>query len=835
MAVRFDNSHYNIDTTDVNWTVDIIDRDGSPVGSFEVDDGGIILHKSGPTLGMEPGLWPSSVTIPMMVRNAQHFFLLDDIRTSDSERFTAEVKRAGTREFIGRFKIDGISYPDKGFPFVVKLTVEDGLASLKNIDYTNITADRLWDVVKWCFDQAGISALYSGDMITAALDVYETSMAVTTGNPLYETRVGYKAFRDDLSKAPTCESVLNDILVAFGCRLYYAGGLFHWEQIILRADAATFRRFTYDDTFTLTGTDNAVSLEKTIDTSTPGDRFPQATNTWKWLAPVSKVCITHRFTQKNFAAGLTWSQLDETEKSLGYIYVDTDTKLRIRGTFQQIPSLVGSFGQASEVEIARYVWRITIKIGGTAVCRQTLTFDTGGANFWNPRLTPATFISMLGTPSVVEATADVVQWEDDAQTGTIEMISDPFETFDRETTNLVVAPSLTAGNSYELRMKVELHEVINPNLDDISGDADYQWDWSLDDLQVTLSTLEPGDAQNIGAEYCIENDTTGNYEPWNLSTRIGDATESDRGLEIWNGTEWVPSLQWDRDGTPLVTNFKLLRQTSRDLFSMRKEPRRVYNGRIIAYDFAYDSRYTYQSIVMIPMRGDHSTHKDVFRGDMVELDVTDISGISNDIPTDIQNPEDLVPVPADPPTDWPPGLTPATPPTDLVTAELLDSGPYVDFDIENNAGVTASAGDYIQIINLTTLETEIVQLTTDLTGAATQNITIVSHTFTSTFPIGSPIGIAAVEDFEWVTEAITSTGVTAYATSNTMSDLSIVKAGREDNWVKLWVEGARRFYDAIPTKFSQFGQGSTTQITFPAAFAPPSGVDIIVQIKIPRS
>ena len=159
MAVRFDNSHYNIDTTDVNWTVDIIDRDGTPVGSFEVDDGGINLHKSGPTLGMEPGLWPSSVTIPMMVRNAQHFFLLDDIRTSDSERFTAEVKRAGTREFIGRFKIDGISYPDKGFPFVVKLTVEDGLASLKNIDYTNITADRLWDVVKWCFDEAGISDL----------------------------------------------------------------------------------------------------------------------------------------------------------------------------------------------------------------------------------------------------------------------------------------------------------------------------------------------------------------------------------------------------------------------------------------------------------------------------------------------------------------------------------------------------------------------------------------------------------------------------------------------------------------------------------------------------
>ena len=826
MPVRFDHIHHNIDTVDVEWAVDIDDRDGTPVSDFCIEKSGVKIHRAGPTLGLMPGIFPSSAEVRFVIENAQHHFLLDDIRTSDSERFTCRIYRDGVLELVGRFSLEGVTYPDKGFPYTITLTVEDGLTSLKNIDYSKTTTERLLDHIKYCFQDGGIENLYStGDMISFSLDLYESSMGNITANPLNETRISYKAFRDDTTKPAKCFAMLEDMAIAFGCRLYQSRGLFHWEQVALRR-GATWRRFYYDSTFTLTSTDNSVSIEKEIDQS---ERYPQATNIWKWSPPVSKVCIEHRFEQKNFATGLTWDQDDQADKSLGFIQVETDTRLRIKGTFKQDPSLVAVFAESNDVAVARYWWRIRLTIGGTDGARKRLYFDTlNQASFWNAIYGVSTMpIETQGVDTRLGVTAEALLWEDNPTDGSIQMIADKWQTFDESTFALSSGPGLSVGNSYELKMRVSLYKVINPNLVNISGDADYQWDWSLDDVEVSLSTLEPGDTQIIGANYCVPNDVTGNYKPLEFKTRIGDAPESDRGLEIWDGTQWIPSLTWTRDIDSFKVAYPLLRHVSRAMMEFRRTARRVYSGRIIAHDFQYDARYEYQGLTLMPLRGRHSTEADVFRGDMIEVAEDDISGVTGDEPTDISG-DNPVPAPAIPPPDWPPGLTPAIDPDNIVTnQDITSTSTDTTIDIENNSGLTIPAGTWLTVTNLNTGEQHQVQLAADMTSSVTQTITIAATTWPFGIPTGMPISIAAVADFEKVIETFTGDGsTTTFVTTGPLSQYD------HENWVWVWVEQDKHFYDATPA-YGEYNVSSSTDITF--GEAPANGSKIRVQYKRPRT
>jgi len=849
MAVRFDidyPSYYEVD-----WSVDIHDTLGTPVGSFDVADRGVIPKFTGLTRDMQPGVFPTSVNIPFTVSTAQQEFLIDDIRSGPEDRFYCEVFRDGVLFYRGRFAIEGISIPDKYRPYKMTLITTDGLSGLKYADYPRDgDKDSLLDVIGYCLNETGLASLYGTDnILSVSLDIYENNMGDLTADPLGQIRVNEKIFRDKPETPAKCWNVLDEICKLFGARLYYCEGMYHFEQLVLRKED-TWRRFYYQYSSGLvaTTTDVAVSKELDIDqvrVADAGDgRFTVGgSNSYQWLPPLRAVTIEHRFAQENFAQGQTWSDADETEKSLGFAIINSGTTARIKGLFDSNVDLVGSFSGASSVDPLRFVWKITLKIGTVQLWRQ-LYFDQNGGTFWTPvyQVTNMGIETSPTTSDVIGATDGAAWTWEDGTGGEILAGTDGLTSIDMS--SIPFAAELTAGGSYEVRMKVELDKVYNANLTDIQSDPDYDFTWEFRNVEFTLSDYAPGTSVQVGAKYTASNDVTGNLKTLEYSTRLGDAPNADAGLEIYNGTDWqYAASDWSRDGYALSVSWAVLKIVARDLLSIQKSPRKFYRGSFVMPDFTFDSRIEWDTRYFLPLSGQQATRLDEFSGSYMEISQDDPDDIPDDDPEEIIE-QDISQTPIDPPgVDPPPGQTPVPPPGLVADESIGTSSPYTSIDVQNNAGLEVDAGTWLIITNITTGETELVQLTAAL-GAADTSISISSYTFSSAFPLGSPIGVSPVEQFDWVQEVFTADATAVsnnYVTvTGPLADPAAFSSDRDYfKNARVWRGASRLLFSSAAT--SAMGSGeygvdkANERVTFPDDWNVIKGEQIVIEYKIPLS
>jgi len=116
-----------------------------------------------------------------------------------------------------------------------------------------------------------------------------------------------------------------------------------------------------------------------------------------------------------------------------------------------------------------------------------------------------------------------------------------------------------------------------------------------------------------------------------------------------------------------------------------------------------------------------------------------------------------------------------------------------------------------------------------MTSSVKQTITIAATTWPFGIPTGMPISIAAVADFEWVTEEFTATGAATQTVTGPLSQYD------HNNWIRPHTGGVmRRFYNATPAKLEHFAVDDATTINW-GTFKPMNGESIFIEYKRPRS
>lgn len=844
-SIRYRTDYKNIDRVEVPWRLDIYDTDITEL-THEVNTSKITRAYHGLTREIKPGIIPSSLTVGLKI-DANELGFLEQVRDSTENRFYFKLYENTTNiNFIGRIATDNIVFQDAPRPGDSELTATDGLVSLKKLDFQDATYRTILDWIKEAFNQIDILSQYPSatTVFTVGIDLYETSMKNFTDNPLTMSRVKGTSFfnnTDDPKSGIKWWDVLENIAVAFNLRIYYDNGIYRIEQIPQKV-GTSYAIWTYDNTFTLTGT-STFSSEKEIDHDTV--RWVSRGNSYRYLPPLKRVFLLFNYRLKNITTDLSWDQGDQTEKNLGWIQVKSlEDKLIIKGIFTTESTMVddvpGAGNFLAEYPNHLYVLKVTVRLNdglNEYGLLKSVSFDPPGS-FGAPVFTPQYFGPLIQL-NTVDTYISLLSplWHASLFLGPpptfyYSTIGSPAIQVELQTQSFIPG---AIGTNWEVFMKVELVGIFDPALNDIQLDPDINFFWSFTDVELYSSAQEPGGTIEFGILHESLNPVEGTYEDLEIKTVIGDAPNSDREIQILNADdEWVPSREW-RPNADTGNVHQLLTHTVRDLMAIRKAARQIYQGTIFIRDFTFGSRLDYRSIIYIPLNGEYESPMDAFSGEILEIALDDISDTTGGA-TNIEYPGD-VPVlgPGPMPPDWPP-IHQVEPPGFgiLSTNEPIDvASTHTVIDIVNPMGVEIAAGEFVIVFNTLTGEHEILELAADIIAAST-TMTVISHTFSTGFPVGTPISVTPVEHLEWVTEDFVATGGETFVTvTGPLPNNTIIPAEKIWDRARVMRGGAYRRYSAAPTKMHDHGiLKASERITF--AIPLIAGEWIRVEYKIPK-
>ena len=860
MANRYVNTHKNLTRNEVDYTVNIIDDLGSPIGNFSIFGvDGVKIYIEGPTRDLLPGVYTTTATINFAVSDAQQELLISDLRSLNRGRFAMEVLKDGNQIFVGRFGQHNISIQNAPQPYSVTIQAECGLGTLKNFKYrptatTFYTGQKTFlEHIQNCFDKLDIQEHYTGDFIDFTVNWFHADMPDVTTNPLEYARVDSKAFRKD-SDALNCFEVLQRICTTWGARMYYANGLFHMEQMSERDDA-NFQRWVYDDTFTETASSGTDSVEITVDNggsaSLASGTGPLTGGSFGVLDNLKAVDVTLEIQNGNLAEGLEWDYQDDSVQDLGVIRIDSDdAAIEVKGVWEQ--QTISALSTLLFIP-HRFIWTVDIQLTNqsTGVVWQLSRemdlpslYDATSADgtFFNPTYEDLQFFLLSQPKDEIEqagfimsasfagATANesqIINWYQNNQESPQWSLTEPLAGIGSE------------GDSFSVSMRVRLDAVVGQNLQDISADLDYEFRWWFRNASFRVTTSEGGQSsQTVKIHYIAENDIEAE-RTLEITTNIADLPNKDNGIQVYDGTDWNYS---DKDWAvgALTGGSAIALLLAQDQLKLRREAKETYQGSFITHEAQQDARITYRSKQWLPIRTTIATGTDLIQGYFVEIAVDDISG-TTDTEVDViqQDPNELpVPTPYSPP-DPPLVQTPIDPPG-LITDEPIDTvSAYTTVDVQNNSNITLSAGSWIQVLNQSTGQTELVQLTADL-GASDTSISISSNTFSVEFPTGSPIAIAQVEVFDWIEEVLTADGVNNYVTvTGPLSDPAAFTSDRVYFRDVLVFRGGgvnACVFNTTPTASYEHGiDKANERVTFPTNWVLNPGEVVVVRYKIPRS
>jgi hypothetical protein len=236
MSVRYRNQFYSL--AGVFWQIDLMDGlYTGAIGTFKTASAGFSQNYKGVTERLDPIL-ACDGSVHAIVENSAFEAFMNDISTSQENRFGVIIYKNSVQWFAGPILPDQGTFKDEYYPYDCDIRFSDGLGLLKDVDYSNFNiitpapvtgVDILMTIILRCLSKTQTFPYFSGAYLKTCVNWYE-SYQNKFDDPLNRTKVdnqvffGYGNANDYAFKS--CYDVLRMILNTFNARILMTEGLF---------------------------------------------------------------------------------------------------------------------------------------------------------------------------------------------------------------------------------------------------------------------------------------------------------------------------------------------------------------------------------------------------------------------------------------------------------------------------------------------------------------------------------------------------------------------------------------------------------------------------------
>jgi len=172
----------------------------------------------------------------------------DEFFTSDSRMFKILITEDGGYVAAGWLDVDNYTRPLFNYREDIQITVNDGLAGLKNEAWRDINGDDFTGYVT--LKDAICACLYRTNLglpLYESCDIYEAGMDETDADsPFTQAKFQADLFKKTDGTFESCYDVLEQLLKRFQCEVYQHLGNWHITRINNRIDSFIRRLFNYN-------------------------------------------------------------------------------------------------------------------------------------------------------------------------------------------------------------------------------------------------------------------------------------------------------------------------------------------------------------------------------------------------------------------------------------------------------------------------------------------------------------------------------------------------------------------------------------------------------------
>jgi len=742
MDIRFQSIFPN--ERGVEITIDILDSEyvGDPI-PFNTDSTGYKLSYAETGSEKIPQFMSTQCEILMWIENETQFELVADFAQSQEGRFLVRIKEDGNLHWTGVVMPDVTTYDEIDFPIRFTLKALDGVGALKDVPFKT-AADEFYTgkaTIAEFITRALSRIVYVPEFyaaintfIRSSVDWWEESMdhdssGVDMLGQAYIDNAVYYTYKDGVQGVLSCYDVLKDILTSLECRLTYARGAFHIEQLSYRiGDVIIQRVYDADGVF---HTANNYNSPNDIDQTAAGALL--ATGQYEFTAPISKA--EHRFAaleRRNFFAGLP--AINETNVSLHTFYVPINsaggaTTLRLTGSLVlRISSNISEPGYTAPLNPFVAVIRVnfTLDTPNESLQRTYTLLPTYQYIYaqivWNP--TPGFYILQpIGGVFSANTTDDVFTF-----TQQVDVITPPL-------------PGNT--DTFSLSFTLEsLKYYDGTTVPDWATDFNVTFDFSNPWLEAYTNggPVLSGD----GDVFYTKNPETQNTLVWKTEGLIGSSTNPNTVGAIWvkPGADYELATLWGVGAETPIWQY-IGQVLTRAIAATHSKPARKLNGTLYG-DIVALSRVVWQGENWILLGGSWNSVNNLFSGTWLEM--KEVTGITPSSPIKFVAWPD--PNPPTTQTDTPgfDGPFRISAPhgsvwyaiASTLTNENLRAGTPGGINIQDTlSDYDFNSGDQIAIINPLTGVFETLEITTTTNNGETA--LAVTGDLLNDYPIGSPI------------------------------------------------------------------------------------------------
>ena len=582
MGKRFHSTVYNVDKSNsVAYTIEVYDTSFGGV-STEFSTEFCSLQYDGTESNRNNTILAASLSFGMLIKNATLEAFLDDLIPASEGRFRIMLKVSSTIKFVGYVVTDLVEIENVSFPYTFKITAVDGIARLKNINYTdsgspysgyNTITEHLNNIIS----HIGLDDL-AGSTLTTEIGWVEDNMGA--GDTLDLTRFNHSVFtkkdNNGNDQFTNCFVILNEICKTFLARFLYFDGAYHFQQVNEYETLSTY--------------------DKSNDKALAG-------GIWRMFPALKEVrSIFKHSEQKNHNQGLSLN----SSNTSGEINVDykSGTELAISGQIQYRSVFTTSYLVANSGVIPphRVKFNLGIKIFKTNLTTEFIKRTSTSADFYiiSDSEMSWTFIS----------------------TDNFEIYGEIIEGTLYNSNHIININFVTPGISGDIdRVLITLTDVHVLLPDGTTVDpADVDVNWSF--FNGSFKDSKAGENETINYEkiYTATNDNTGNSESINILTKLGDIDleSSLNRIQIYDGAAWINASQWTKDRFSALNSTQLL---SNEMLAGQTRNIRLLDNIQIMHDFSPLQRLTYKTIVYLFLRGTWNFSRDEIDGEWIQIDI----------------------------------------------------------------------------------------------------------------------------------------------------------------------------------------------------------------------
>ena len=693
------------------------------------------------------------------------FSWMQDLLTAGETRFRVRCYDGNDIDYVGFVLNDIVEEDDEFFPKYLNVRTTDGMGRLATKDWRDVDTSDLYEgrdtaltFLLNILDHLGTADLADTTAVLRTKVNWSAKFYDLNDDPLaqtYHPHITYSPTDANGNEKPgTVQQVLLDLCRIYGCRFYFARGVW-WFVQIPELDTETISTYAYTtDGTAVTLPNHSTNYE--IERSSTSNRLRGVTYRYLPALRRSEVRYSHD-TSKNLGLGLAWADNEETEKDIyTEIAVDpegeTTLKVTIRIRYRTI--VPAAYVAQNGWTYHRFRWALRVRVGN-AFLRRGYSFYNF-ANFGYDEMAWASAGEFVQVTSATLHPSDNGQWLEHEVS---------FET-----------PPIPASGSASVQLSLI---DVQTNIPDGSGHF-----VDLPNTAVPASTL-----WNTTGVTILAQGTTDTLSAPDDGTRVfryenDNAPNStvDHVVEIFGGTGPSPvsvsRLTRDADGNVGAGNWEVASTEgqltiqellAREILIGQTAPVRLVDGSFIAQHYHADLRLVLDNRAYIPLRVSKNAQAETWTGVWFHIGQASQGGPVTAEGESVEPAGPQLPPPTSGPTTGGPIYTPqgetlpnstgptatiSTPNTGLqapnptgdviasvsvtTLSDAITGGSHAtNLTVAPNPAVFVRAGDSVRVINPFTAQWELVEVTADYVPNSTS--IEVDWIPTADYPIGSGI------------------------------------------------------------------------------------------------